>query len=65
MAPSQKQQIERLSAENAELKTKLVLLTERLDRLEAVQEVCGAHNGEALVRIEAVEDNLSQLATSN
>ena len=54
MAPTQKEQIERLQAENVELKRQLQLVIERLDKLEADQ-------NESYVRIEAVEDKLCQL----
>ena len=54
MAPTQKEQIERLQAENVELKRQLQLVTERLDKLEA-------DRNESYVRIEAVEDNLCQV----
>ena len=63
MAPNQREQIQRLTAENAELKTTIALLTERLDKLGKAQEVHGAQNGESLIRLEAVEENLCQLAT--
>ena len=62
MAPNQREQIARLTAENTELKSKIALLTERLDRIEAAQVASEACNGEALVRLEGVEDNLCQLS---
>ena len=54
MAPTQKELIEKLQAENSELKRQLQRVTERLDKLEANQT-------ESLVRIEGVEDNLCQV----
>ena len=70
MAPTQKEQIEKLSSENLELKAlveKLTehsqQLTERLEKLEAAHEVLGLQQSEGLVRIEAVEENLCELKT--
>ena len=51
MAPAQKELIERLQAENVELKHQLQMVTERLEKLEA-------DRTESIVRMGAVEDNL-------
>lgn len=65
MAPTQGEQIKRLSAENAELTSKVNLMAERVSKLEAALQValetCGARHDEACTRVEAVEENLCQL----
>ena len=55
--PSQKEQIERLSAENADLKKK-DSLTETVNELKAALEVLNVSHGETTIRVEAVEENL-------
>lgn len=61
MAPSQKELIEKLSAENAELKNLVATLTERLDKVESAMENLSVNQGETLTRLEGVEDNLCQV----
>ena len=58
MAPSQKEQIERLSSENTLLKEKVDSLTETVQQLKAAIELLSVSHGETTVRVEAVEDNL-------
>ena len=58
MPPSQKEQLERLSAENASLKEKVDSLTETVEQLKSAIELLNVSHGESVVRIEAVEDNL-------
>ena len=70
MAPTQKEQIEKLSTENSELKTLVEKLTEhsqqlskRVENLEASLEVLGLQQSEGLTRIESVEENLCEVKT--
>ena len=58
MAPTQREQIERLSKENADLKEKVNSLTESVDQLKSAVELLNVSHGEAVVRVEAVEENL-------
>ena len=66
MAPTQSEQIKRLSAENAELASKVNHMEERVSKLEAALqaalETCGARHNEACIRVESVEENLCQLS---
>lgn len=59
--PSQKEQIERLSAENAELKEQVAVLTEKVANLVESVEVLGAQQNDTFVRVEGVEENLCEL----
>ena len=59
--PSQKDQIERLSAENADLKQKVNSLSETVNELKAALEVLNVSHGETTTRVEAVEENLCLL----
>ena len=68
MAPTQKELIEKLTAENVELKGLVEKwvehsqkLTERIEKLEATQEVLGLQQSEELMRIESVEENLCEV----
>ena len=63
MAPTQKEQIERLFAENVELKKVVATLTEKLDKLEASHNTLSVHQSETLTRLEGVEDNLCQVTS--
>ena len=63
MAPSQKEQIEKLSAENSELKNLVAKLTERVDKLEASLDTLTSNQDETLTRLEGVEDNLCQVTS--
>ena len=63
MAPTQKEQIEKLSAENSELRNLVGKLTERVDKLEASLEVLTSNQDETLTRLEGVEDNLCQVTS--
>ena len=63
MAPSQKEQIERLSTENTELKDQVAALTERLGKLEAALETLSMNQTDTLTRLEGVEDNLCQVTS--
>ena len=63
MAPTQREQIERLSAENVELKEKVNSLVETVDQLKATLEGLSVGHGETVVRVEAVEDNLCLIKT--
>ena len=62
MAPTQGELIKRLTAENADLSSKLNLVTERVSKLEvalqAALEACEVKHGEACIRVESVEENL-------
>ena len=59
--PTQKEQIEKLTAENDELKDLVKTLTERLDKAEATLDALSVNQSENLTRLEAVEDNLCQV----
>ena len=61
MPPSQKDQIEKLSAENCELRQLVQKLTDRVDNLETSLAELRVHQSEATVRIEAVEENLCEV----
>ena len=58
MAPTQKEQIERLAKENADLKDKVNSLTETVNQLKTTVELLNVSHGETVVRVEAVEENL-------
>ena len=61
MPPSQKEQIEKLSAENCELRQLVQKLTDRVGNLESSLAELRVHQSEATVRIEAVEENLCEV----
>ena len=68
MAPSQRELIDKLTAENLELKEQVGKLSElsqklaeRVEKLEATQEVFGLQQSETLVRVESVEENLCEV----
>ena len=61
--PTQKEQIERLSEENAELKDLVAALTERLNKAESSLEKLSNNQSEMLTRLEGVEDNLCQVTS--
>ena len=61
MAPSQQELIEKLFAENAELKNLVATITERLDKVESSMENLSVNQDETLTRLEGVEDNLCQV----
>ena len=61
--PSQKEQIEKLTAENDELRELVEALTQRLKKLEESHETSDVRHSETLVRLEAVEENLCQVKT--
>ena len=61
MAPSQREQIERLSSENADLREKVNALTEIVDTLKSSLELLSVNHGETAIRVEAVEENLCQV----
>ena len=61
MAPTQKEQIEKLAAENSELKGQVAALTERLVKLEGCFEALSLNQTETVTRLEGVEDNLCQV----
>ena len=63
MTPTQKEQIEKLSAENSELRNLVGKLTERVDKLEASLEMLTSNQDETLTRLEGVEDNLCQVTS--
>ena len=63
MAPSQKEQIEKLATENAALKSQVASLTERLEKLEASLDSLSLNHSETVTRLEGVEDNLCQVTS--
>ena len=66
MAPTQGELIKKLTAENADLTSRMNQLIERVSKLEtalqSANESCEARHSEACVRVESVEENLCQLS---
>ena len=58
MPPSNKDQIDRLSKENATLRERVDALTTTVEQLKSAIEHLSVTQGEATIRVEAVEDNL-------
>ena len=58
--PSHKEQIERLAAENTQLRALVETLSQRLEKLEASHERLDLSQSETVVRLEAVEENLCE-----
>ena len=63
MAPTQKEQIEKLSAENVELRKLVTTLSEKVDKLVTSLETLSMNQSETLTRLEGVEDNLCQVTS--
>ena len=61
--PTQKEQIEKLSTENDELRSMVETLTERVSKLESSLESVTLNLSETLTRLEGVEDNLCQVTS--